>query len=255
MVILRYVNTDTIINAYRQSTRRLLLLDYDGTLAPIVALPELAVPTTEVRELLRTLAANPMTTCVIVSGRSHETLDEWLGDLPIAFVAEHGLAWRDKQGVWEWNEASQTGWKDAIRPIFSRYADAMPGSLVEEKATTIAYHYRNVADATINARLQELENELHPHLRDTLLKLMKGKMVYEVMSNAASKGTAANAWVDRDVWDFVLAMGDDVTDEAMFEELPQNAYTVKVGPGKTAARLALDTQSDAIALLKRLAMS
>ena len=249
------MDTSQIVTAYQKAKRRLLLLDYDGTLAPIMPLPELAAPTPALRELLRKIASQPNTTCVIISGRPHETLDEWLGDLPVAFVAEHGLAWRDRAGLWEWNEDLQTDWKESVRPIFTRYARQFPDALVEEKAATIAFHYRNVNDPAVDSALDALEKELNTILQDHLLKLMKGKKVYEVMSNVASKGAAATAWYGKEPWDFVLAMGDDVTDEAMFEDLPPTAYTIKVGGEPSAATYRLASQPDAIDLLDQIVVS
>src|SRR5438132_6903173 len=96
--ILNRMETAKIVDAYKHATKRLLLLDYDGVLAPIVPLPEQAMPSKKMFALLEKLTADTRNTCVVVSGRDHETLDEWLGNLPLAFAAEHGLWRRDSQG-------------------------------------------------------------------------------------------------------------------------------------------------------------
>lgn len=249
------MDNSSIVTAYKKAKRRLLLLDYDGTLAPIMPTPELAAPSAEVRDLLKKLAAQPSTTCVIISGRPHEVLEEWLGDLPVAFVAEHGLAWREKDGVWEWNEDLQTDWKEEVRKVFRRYVERMPGALIEEKMATIAFHYRNVDGFVREEKLNELNDELQSILHNHLLKLIKGKMVYEVIMNGASKGVAASAWYGRELWDFALAMGDDTTDEAMFEDLPSEVCTVKVGLEPTAARYKVGSQIEATQLLHELTVS
>src|SRR5512144_1102436 len=80
-----------LIQAYRATRRRALLLDYDGTLIPFVEDPKLARPDPELLELLGALAATPGNEVAIVSGRPRRDLEEWFGPLPVALVAEHGV--------------------------------------------------------------------------------------------------------------------------------------------------------------------
>ena len=68
-----------------------LLLDYDGTLVPFAPIPALAEPDDQLVALLRDLADRPNTEVHVVSGRTQEALERWLGALPIGLHAEHGL--------------------------------------------------------------------------------------------------------------------------------------------------------------------
>ena len=76
------------------------MLDYDGTLRELELHPDLAVPTTEIRTLLRDLAALPETDVHIVSGRRRSSLEKWFGQLPIHLCAEHGYLARAPGGEW-----------------------------------------------------------------------------------------------------------------------------------------------------------
>ena len=83
----------------RSAERLVLLLDYDGTLVPFARAPDLATPDPPLRELLTALAAKPGVYVHIVSGRSKETLERWLGSLPIGLHAEHGY-WSRVPTAW-----------------------------------------------------------------------------------------------------------------------------------------------------------
>src|SRR3954466_3158963 len=90
----------------RETENLLLLLDYDGTLVPYTATPELARPDMALLELLGALSARPRTELHVVSGRTRETLEQWLGSLPIALHAEHGF-WSRPMGSSEWTATGE----------------------------------------------------------------------------------------------------------------------------------------------------
>ena len=79
-----------ILDQYRQASRRIIFLDYDGTLVPFSENPEAAVPDESLSRRLERLTADSRNTCAIVSGRRREFLDKWFGALPLILVAEHG---------------------------------------------------------------------------------------------------------------------------------------------------------------------
>lgn len=87
---------------YDQAAHRLVLLDYDGTLAAFKSKPEDAKPTPELIALLQRLADDPANHVVINSGRDHYTLEKWLGNLSVSFAAEHGAFYKE-HGVWHNN--------------------------------------------------------------------------------------------------------------------------------------------------------
>ena len=225
-----------LIEQYRAAARRALLLDYDGTLVPFVADPRLARPDREVLELLAELAAAPGNSVAIVSGRPRRDLEEWFGELPVALVAEHGVWLRPKGGEWRMLKALTTDWKERVRPILQLYVDRLPGAMLEEKEFSLAWHCRRADPEQAVRSARELFDALSGFTRNIDLQVIEGNKVLEVRNTGVSKGTAATDWLGGLSADFILAIGDDWTDEDLFRALPPSAYSVRVGLANTAAR-------------------
>ena len=238
-----------IIEAYSRATERLLLLDYDGVLAPIMPLPEQAAPSEKTYELLKELAADQHNTCVVISGRPRETLEQWLGDLPLAFAAEHGLWRREHRSAWEFARSVSTDWKQAIKEVMQHYERTLKGSFIEEKYAGLALHYRNVAAKDASDTIRLLLRDLEPFAAQLRLTVLNGKKVVEVIPDGVDKGEAAKFWLSAKKWDFILGAGDDETDEALFKQLPATAYSIKVGKGITQAKERIESQSEFMLLL------
>ncbi|HEY4206857.1 MAG TPA: bifunctional alpha,alpha-trehalose-phosphate synthase (UDP-forming)/trehalose-phosphatase, partial [Puia sp.] len=101
-----------LLDSYAKAAKRLLLLDYDGTLVPFAKLPGAATPGPDVRAILASMADNPLNEVYIVSGRDSQTLEKWFGDIPVGLIAEHGAKLRDTRGDWEAAIAGSTeDWK------------------------------------------------------------------------------------------------------------------------------------------------
>lgn len=249
------MHNETIIGLYKKSSKRLLLLDYDGVLAPIVDLPELAAPSAETLSLLKQLTSDEHTACVIISGRQYKTLEDWLGDLPLGFTAEHGLWCKDPYGTWQQLSEVATVWKSDIEQIMATYVTQLPGSFMEQKTASVGLHYRKADQVAAAQIIVQLIEELEPLAKKANLRVLHGKKVVEVVPLGVDKGSAAKRWIDTGDWDFILAAGDDVTDESMFESLPSNVVTIKVGKGDTAARYRVETQPEFMTLLRHLVAS
>jgi trehalose 6-phosphate synthase/phosphatase len=227
---------------YTSGKKRLLLFDYDGTLISFAKKPEDARPDIELKRLLLRLSKKRKNRLAIVSGRDRATMEQWLGDIPCTLVAEHG-AWirMDYRSQWRAQKALASEWKSQVMPILKTYEARVPGSLVEEKEFGLAWHYRKASPELGEIRSCELFDNLNEFLANTDLQLMHGKKVIEVRQGGINKGQAAQTLMDSDSYDFVLALGDDWTDEDLFAVLPQEAYSVKIGFGSTKARFFLDS--------------
>lgn len=239
---------------YAHASKRLLLLDYDGTLREFEPTPELAVPAPEIKVLLQKLASDSKNAVVIVSGRDHQTLDDWLGDLPVYFVAEHGMAFRAPGQDWQFADMPSTAWQSPVRQAMEESAAAVPGSLVEEKTNSLAWHYRKAGEATAEQTLAVLMAKLEDLAKEYNLRILRGNKVVEVQPVGIDKGASIRRWFDVNAYDFVLAMGDDVTDEDLFRAMPEGAWTIKIGEGGTAAAHRLSDPQVARELLARLAV-
>ncbi|HVS58379.1 MAG TPA: bifunctional alpha,alpha-trehalose-phosphate synthase (UDP-forming)/trehalose-phosphatase [Candidatus Saccharimonadales bacterium] len=240
-----------LLRGYRHATHRLLLLDYDGVLVPYTPHYTAAEPPDSLRELLTKLSAQPDNEVVVISGRSKRDIDSWLGDLPISLVAEHGAFIREAGHRWKQSSKARSGWQKDIVPIMEEYTAKTPGALVEKKEQSVVWHYRDAAPYYAHKHLVILKRLLRPIARRAGLEVRHGNKILEVRPTNVDKGKAAGYWL-RDNLDFILAVGDDYTDEDTFAALPPSAFTIKVGRGRTLAKLRLKTTKDVIRLLKDL---
>lgn len=248
------LNEDTrrqMAEAFFQANKRCILLDYDGTLAPYHKNPALAMPSGELMELLEELTADAQNEVVIVSGRDAETLDNWLGSLPLNMIAEHGAAVRYRGQQWEETANMSTEWKARIRPVMQMFVDRCAGSFIEEKKSTLAWHYRNCHPDLGFSRSRELQNNLLQLATNTPLQVVDGNKVMEVRLIGVDKGNSSVSMLQHLQPDFIICIGDDTTDEDMFRMLRDRAFTIKVGYGNTAAEFTLPKQTDVFPLLRQ----
>ncbi len=241
-----------LVQAHRAAARRALLLDYDGTLVPFMEDPKLAQPDPELLDLLRNLAASEGNELAIVSGRPRRDLEEWFGELPVALVAEHGVWLRPRGGDWRMLKAITTEWKERVRPILQVFVDRLPGAVLEDKEFSLAWHYRRADPDQASRRARELLDALAGFTRNIDVQVLEGNKVLEVRSTGVNKGSAALEWLGGLGADFILAIGDDWTDEDLFRALPETALSVRVGLAQTAARYYLTNHTAVRRLLREL---
>ncbi len=237
---------------YVHAKRRLLFLDYDGTLVPFERRPQLATPSPSVLSLLRTLAASPGTTVVLISGRDRTTLEEWFGKMHIGIVAEHGLWIRQLDGEWRMTGQYSTAWKASLLPVLHQYGDRLPGAFVEEKEHSLVWHYRAADPDQSRPVAAELMDNLRHLIANIDVQVLEGNKVLEIRNAGVNKGRAALSWISNDRYDFILAVGDDRTDEDLFANLPAEAFSIRVGIAKTRARFNLRHPGEVLELLRSL---
>jgi trehalose 6-phosphate synthase/phosphatase len=214
---------------YRRAASRLILLDYDGTLVPYADRPERARPDPQLLELLTSLAGDPRNELVMISGRGKGTMHLWFGGLDAGLIAGHGIWYRERGAQWQLMEPVSGEWKEVIRPILQLYRDRTPGSLVEEKDYSLAWHYRKAEPELAFLRQNELKEVLREYTANLNLTILEANKVLEVKNVNINKGRAASIWISRRSFEFVAAFGDDQTDEDLFALLPGHGYSVKVG--------------------------
>lgn len=205
--------------------RRLLVLDYDGTLTPLVNNPEAAVPDDQLLHLLKDLARDPKTNIWLVSGRKQAFLDKNFGRIKsLGLAAEHGcfVRYPEEEGhelPWEpFLECLDTRWIEAVvQPIFEKLTIELPGSEVELKESAIVWHYRN-ADQTLGLeKAKQLKVYLEERLQLCEIDVSLGSNILEVKPQAINKGTLISVllhnWFGDSDKGFVFCAGDDTTDE------------------------------------------
>jgi len=236
---------------YRTAKKRLFILDYDGTLAGFKGRPEDAVPTKELMGILEKLSDNKKNKVVISSGRNQATLEKWFGEMPITLAAEHGASYKE-DGAWHKNLPLTQPWDNEIVDIIQSFVDKTPRSKLEVKETALVWHYRNVDGWLASIREQQLLVALIAPCARQNLQIMRGNKVIEIKSPYHNKGSEVRRILKNHSFDFILAMGDDTTDEDTFRELPNEAYTIKIGAISEIARYNLRSQTGTLPFLKRL---
>jgi len=238
---------------FQESDKALLLLDYDGTLIPFSPRPAEAMPGAKLLRLLEKLTRNPRTEVVLISGRDKDTLESWFGGLNVGLVAEHGVWIKEKGRGWETIETLTNEWKGEVYSILESWVDRTPGSFIEEKEFSLVWHYRKANPKLGDLRARELINNISNITANLNLQVLEGSKVVEVKNAGINKGRTALRYLSRERWDFILALGDDWTDEDTFKVLPSTAWSIKVGFGASAARFSLSSPSKATSLLRKLA--
>jgi trehalose 6-phosphate synthase/phosphatase len=133
-----------------------------------------------------------------------------------------------------------------------RYADRLPGAFIEEKEYSLVWHYR-AADAEVaSVRARELVDDLVNFAANIDVQVLSGNKIVEVRSAGVNKGNALLCWTSKGGFDFIMAVGDDSTDEDMFKILPQTAYSLRVGGSESWARFRLNDQREVLMLIDKL---
>ena len=245
---------DTTLNfirsKYQKSKNRLFLIDYDGTLTPISKLPEMALLNDKAEGLLKNLISDKRNTVAIISGRGCDFIEEQFKNMDLILIAEHGFYIRYPGNEWTNNLEIDLLWKKQIMPVLDTYVDRCNGSMIEEKHASIAWHYRNADEDIASLRINDLKDDLTEILRnESKLQMLEGDKVLEVKSILYDKGSAANELINKDDYDFILAIGDDRTDEDLFKVIPKHGFTIKVGSKPTKAKFNIRNQSQIYEIL------
>jgi trehalose 6-phosphate synthase/phosphatase len=243
-----------IYDRFRSAGKRLLLLDYDGTLVSFTSNPEQAVPEDALLKLLAELGAKEETDIYLISGRSSYWLDRYFSDIPIHLIAEHGAKCKNKGEQWSMEIQTHSEWKARVHYIMDMYIRRCPHTFIEEKEFSMVWHFRNAEPEQGKLKSLELMGDLNDYINKRQLQVNLGNKIVEVRSRGIDKGTAIKKILSNIDYDFVFAVGDDKTDEDMFKTLVgrDNCFTVKVGPNASYAQYNLLKPQMVVSLLEGL---
>ncbi len=240
---------------FKDASQPGVFLDYDGTLREFTERPEDASPTESVTNLLETLQKAKGCTTVLMSGRDVDTMESWFGRFDFTLVAEHGTWIKTRNSeAWRLSDALLSGeWKKSVRAMLEEYVSRTPGASVEEKSGALVWHYRAAENDLGSWQARELTTQLEEYLANEPVEVMEGARNVEVRQQGINKGTAyKEIEAALGPFDFHLAMGDDTTDEDLFNALPRGAHSIQVGDGRGVTRYRLSGPSEARAFLRRL---
>ena len=240
-----------MFDEYSRAEKRLFLLDYDGTLISYSSLPSDATPGSSLRELIKSISSVPQNDVYIISGRDSRTLENWFGDLPVNIIAEHGAASKRKGEDWQSFIGDRVEWKKGAIKIMESYVKRCANSLIEEKEFSVVWHYRNSPAEQGKLRAFELMKELGQFANNLGIHVMLGNKIVEIKNSNIDKGKATRYILTQKNYDFILAAGDDITDEDIFRELvaKENAFTFKIGGDASYAKFNLLTPQMVISML------
>jgi len=262
-----------ITSSFKQSKRRVIFLDYDGTLVDYNTTPRNAKPDDELLSILYSLAEystenpdslptsqnnseTPLTDVVISTGRGYELLTDYFDLEKISLITEHGLHTKRRGRQWDAASTFSDSWKTPVRALMQQCLELMPETNIEEKDYALVWHYRRAQKELCENQLAGLRRMLGAIVasRDDI-EILEGKNVIEVKANGYNKGIAASHFIEGRSYDFIAAIGDDTSDESMFHLLPAYSITIRVGGAETGAKFKLQNCSEVRDLLTKLAMA
>ncbi|KAJ1913039.1 hypothetical protein H4219_005375 [Mycoemilia scoparia] len=220
------IDVSQFTDVFNTTNRRLFLFDYDGTLTPIVNNPEDAVPTDTLLKTLEKLCSDPKNVVWVISGRDAKFLSKHLGHIQgLGLSAEHGCFIRyPDTGNWEnLLKKMDMSWKSDVRKIFEFYTERTKGATIEEKESSVTWHYRNADPDYGLFQAKECMNHLENAVVSRLpIEILVGKKCLDVRPKAINKGEIVRRVLlstDSPNWELIVCAGDDKTDEDMFRAL------------------------------------
>lgn len=252
----RFINktiSEQFVIAYQKAKHRIFFLDYDGTLVSFTKYPEQATLDKATLEIVKNLSDDPKNKIVIISGREKGFLEEQFNMVNVTLVAEHGYFIKKADKNWENPFNAVDHWKEIVIPILEEYVNRCSGTFIEEKTGSVAWHYRNADADFVQLRLHELRDNLAEIIRHkTDFEILEGNKVFEVKSGKYDIGQVTNAIMKKENPDFILAAGDDNSDEFLFKALPDSAITIRVGLTPSIAKYNITNFTNLLKLLKAL---
>jgi trehalose 6-phosphate synthase/phosphatase len=242
------------LSALLQAERTALFLDYDGTLADLKKKPVDAAPDEGIRHLFNLLQAHPSVDVFLTSGRKRDDMDQWFSAYDFNLIAEHGYYYKHRNAS-EWlifDRQSDLSWKNQIVEIFQLYSAMTPGSHIEEKTSSVVWHYRGADPEFGNWKANQLVAELYEVLSNLPVEIHHGKKIVEVGSIQINKGRVMEYFLLSNNYDAVLCAGDDETDESMFRLDDKRIVSVKIGRGETSAKFRVNNPEQFRNLLQQL---
>ncbi|XP_050219630.1 probable alpha,alpha-trehalose-phosphate synthase [UDP-forming] 11 [Mercurialis annua] len=269
----RKLAMEPIVKAYKETNScRLILLDYDGTMKSSCSIDK--APRSDVISILNCLCSDPKNVVFVVSGRGKDSLSNWFSPCErLGISAEHGFFTRWTKDS-EWEKCSMViddGWKKIAEPVMKLYTESTDGSFIEHKESALVWHYREADSHFGLSQAKELLDHLENVLANEPVVVKRGQEIVEVKPQGVSKGIVVENLISTmrskgKLPDFVLCIGDDHSDEDMFESIANHVdnpstppiaevFACTVGQKPSMAKYYLDDTSEVINLLSGLADS
>lgn len=234
-----------------------LFLDFDGTLAPIQNDPKNVHLDKKTYKKLKELSERENTEVIIVTGRDKQFISARMKGLSVYLACEHGASFYDyKSKKWRNLTASKRSpWVKGAFEILELYQKRTPASFIEKKQYALCWHYRQSPASFAELQARNLHNDLEDAMKHYPVTVSHGKKIVEVKALEANKGYFTDWFLERYYQDDadIIAIGDDKTDEDMFNVLMNKGVSIKVGAqNESFAHYYLESQKDVLKFLNKL---
>lgn len=254
--ITRLMNRDkaVLLRDYKKAKSVLFLLDYDGTLMPGNGDVNMMPPDVDVYRIIEKLSYSPATEVFIISGRDHRIMDIWLGDLRLNLVAEHGAYMRYLHHQWRMKENVDNRWLPKALQVMKPFLTEFPGTEIEEKELSISFHLNKLRANQHNTCANSLVEALQKAFEHIPVDIFRAANTVEIRCKGADKASAVEEILRRRSYDFILAAGNDATDEDMFRMLNRKKdYSIRIGKNDSAAAFYVKDVAELKRLLEEIA--
>ncbi|XP_027181247.1 alpha,alpha-trehalose-phosphate synthase [UDP-forming] 5 [Coffea eugenioides] len=232
----RKLSVEHIVSAYKRTKNRAILLDYDGTMTVQSSMS--TSPKVENIEILNNLCRDPKNVVFIVSGKDRKTLTQWFSSCErLGIAAEHGYFVRPEQNA-EWETCIAVPdfyWKQIAEPVMQLYTETTDGSFIDTKESALVWNYQYADPDFGICQAKELQDHLESVLNNEPVSVKSGQHIVEVKPQGVNKGLIAERLLatmrqKQMLPDFVLCIGDDRSDEDMFEVIMRAVANASLSP-------------------------
>ncbi|MBS0351084.1 MAG: bifunctional alpha,alpha-trehalose-phosphate synthase (UDP-forming)/trehalose-phosphatase [Proteobacteria bacterium] len=258
-VLLQVQGFNNLINRIEPTKRCFIFLDYEVTLAPGSSQFDQSTPSLENVELIDQLASIEQLEFTLLTHRSRDFCNDYFVDLPINIIAEQGTLiqlYRDR--IWqtplETEEFSVI--KDKIMDLLQVYTQQVPGAYIEAKQFSLTWHYQQCEPIFGEARARELVAAIAQLLENTLFGAFHHNKMLSIRPLITNKGYAVGKILQHQQYntaqDTLFTLGNDETDETMYQISPQNNIAIHVGAPNLFAKYHLNSVTDVHTFLKKM---
>ncbi|MBU1086928.1 MAG: bifunctional alpha,alpha-trehalose-phosphate synthase (UDP-forming)/trehalose-phosphatase [Candidatus Omnitrophica bacterium] len=230
--------SEKVLSSIKKAKKVAFFIDYDGTLREFEDTPDKAKPTKEILQIISALARHANYEVFIISGRKEADLEKWFKGLNVALISEHGYSiLLPKSDKWQMiNSHIDLSWKKKVIKILSQYVSTPQGTSIEEKKSSVVWHYRQADPEFGKWKSQQLLGNLLEILTNENVVVSQGNHIVEVSSSQINKGFAVRHFMQKNNYDLIVCAGDDKTDETMFQINDARIVSIKIGLDETFAR-------------------
>ena len=236
------LDIDFVTKLYGKSYKRLIFLDFEGTL-PSEDIGQGRIdkffkdrkPSKEILNLLTELTNEKKNNVYIVAGKGYSQLNDWFGSIPnLGLSAEHGFLYKANSES-EWIKImgkNDEKWRDSCVNIMEPYTQRCEGSCIEVKESSVVWQYSECDQELGKAFASVITSELQVALKKHDVKILNGKGYVEVTAFGINKGTFVRYILEEKIRqekypDFILCIGDDASDEKMFRYVNKKKSVIK----------------------------